>query len=299
MEATGTSLLSPAPRPGALPPGIPADRVLGIDVGGGSARALLADERRAVAAWRLPGGNLTLAPEPLLEALRALCDVARPQRIAIGLAGLRTAREHDRAALRVLLDDAAPDGVVLLSDATAALLGAFAGAPGAVVCAGTGTVAVAGEPDDAAIVGGHGFLVDDLGGAYDIGRRGLRAALRRRDRGERSLLGDAIERAAGVELRTLVGELHAAPGERARLAALAPLVTASRDPDAAAVVAAAADALVELAETVRVRWPRLPLAWSGGVFASDAIRASFVARTGARAPVAPPQVGALLALARR
>lgn len=294
MSSTGTSPTAPP-----LLDSLPRDRALGVDVGGGSTRAVLLEGGAPVADWQLPGGNLTLAPEPLLETLHALCDEARPQRVAIGLAGLRSAQAEPRARLRGLLAGAAPGGFRLVSDAVAALLGAFGGARGTVVCAGTGTVAVGGDPLDPVVIGGHGFLVDDLGGAWDIGRSGLRAALRRHDRGEPSPLGRALQRSAGGDLGTLVARVHAQPAERRLLAELAPLVAASPDPDAVAVVEAAADALVDLAETAAGRWPGAPLAWSGGVFACEPLRARFVAATGARAPLAAPHVGVLLTLAAR
>lgn len=295
MLSTGTSGADTPIQPERMP----HDRVLGVDVGGGSTRAVLLQSGLQVADWKLPGGNLTLAPEPLLVMLRDLCAEARPRRVAVGLAGLRAAHAEPVARLRGLLAAAAPDGFRVVSDAVAALLGAFGGAPGIVVCAGTGTVAVGGDPADPVVLGGHGFLVDDLGGAYDIGRRGLRAALRRHDRGEPSLLGEELRGWVGSDLGVLVARVHAQPAERSLLAELAPLVAESSDPDAEAVRDAAVDALVALADAARGLWPAAPLAWSGGVFACERIRERFVAATGARAPSSAPQLGVLLTLAAR
>ena len=282
---------------------LPHDRVLGIDVGGSGTRAALAQGGSVIEEWQLPGGNLVLDPAAVTERVRALCADARPARVAVGVAGLRTADPLDVERMTGALEAVAPDGVRIASDAVVAHLGALGGGRGIVVCAGTGAIAVAGEPSALAYVGGHGHLVDDRGSAYWIGAAGLRAALRALDRGYESQLAAELAAAAGGDaaiertLRALVRAAHAAPQDRAILASLAPVVTASEDADARAVVADAAAALADLAELAVERWGAMPVTFAGGVFTCAAIRDELVRRTGAVEPLAPPHVGALLALA--
>ena len=52
------------------------------------------------------------------------------------------------------------------------------GAPGIVVIAGTGSVALGWDGERFARSGGHGFLLGDEGSAYWIGREAVRSALR-------------------------------------------------------------------------------------------------------------------------
>ena len=65
-----------------------------------------------------------------------------------------------------------------LNDSVVAWAGAFQGNPGALIAAGSGSVAFAvGENGRSARADGLGHWLGDTGSGYDIGRRGLRAAL--------------------------------------------------------------------------------------------------------------------------
>lgn len=80
--------------------------------------------------------------------------------------------------------------VRIAHDAVTAHLGALNGAPGVVVVAGTGVVALARTDTGAtARVDGWGHLLGDEGGGFAVGRHGLRAALAAYDgRGPRTAL---------------------------------------------------------------------------------------------------------------
>ena len=113
-------------------------------------------------------------------------------------------------------------------DADTARYGAFLGAPGIVVIAGTGSVALGWDGERFAYAGGHGYLLGDEGSAYWIGREAVRAALRFDEQtGGSELIYRTVTQATGPDLDVLIGEVNAHPADRGRLAVLAPAVTAS------------------------------------------------------------------------
>jgi N-acetylglucosamine kinase-like BadF-type ATPase len=279
---------------------LPQARALGVDVGGSSTWLALAEGGRVQRTWRLPGGNLLLDPESVRAMLSGACRNLRPAGVAVGIAGLASAPPASREVVTRELRRWTGDRVIVLSDTAIAHAGAFGTAPGIAVCAGTGSVAVGGAPPKLGTIGGHGFLLDDRGSAYDLGRVALQRALRRRDLGQPSMLAAAVERASRQTLGALVRSVHATPSDREPLARLAPVVAglAANDHDARAAVDEVVDALVDLTEAAQVRWPELPIAHVGGLFDDQAIRERFSTRTGSSSPLAPPHIGALAMLAR-
>lgn len=274
---------------------LPVGRCLGIDVGGTASRAVLAVDGALAGEWRLPAGNLALDTTLLVKELEPLCSALRPERIAIGVPGVRRAEAGRRRELEAMLAPHAPGGVVVRSDAEIAHLGALGGEAGTVVCAGTGSVAVSGDAAAQVFVGGHGYLVDDRGSAYGIARDALALALHRRDLGEPCGLADCLERAAGTTLDDLVESVYRTPTDRTVIASLAPAVTAAGDPDAQRITRDAADSLIRLAHDA-ARQEGARLSFAGGVFESVAVRGAFIAGTRAQLPLAPPEIGALVAL---
>jgi N-acetylglucosamine kinase-like BadF-type ATPase len=195
-------------------------------------------------------------------------------------------------------------------DAPIALAAAVQTRPAIVVIAGTGSVAYGEDGEGRRVrVGGWGYLFGDEGSAYAIARDALAHAMRAEDRGAPSALGDAalafFDRRSLREIATLV-LLGRIP--RSELAAFARLVHDGArlgDDDAAQIVAAASDALAELARStvarLELRERATPVALVGGAFANE----PFFARTAERiAQLAPgahavrgryePAVGAAL-----
>jgi N-acetylglucosamine kinase-like BadF-type ATPase len=147
--------------------------------------------------------------------------------------------------------------------------------------------------ESSARAGGHGFLLGDEGGAYWIGRAAVRAALRWEDgMGGSKIIHRAVIQAAGQDLDTLIGEVCTHPAERARLTALAPVVTAlaAEDPEARSIALRAAEHLAALAEAIRRRLGPLPVAGAGRVFSAPVIWDRFAAVR----PLAAATVGAAL-----
>ena len=265
-------------------------RYLGVDMGGSTTRAYLMQEPAAPRSWQAPGGNLTLDPEAALDVLLPLLREAEPAGACLGLAGARMAP----AAVAWLAGELQGQAgrLTLMTDADLALTAAFGGeADGIVVCAGTGSVAAVRHLGATHLVGGHGFLLDDAGSAYDIGRRLVAAALRERDRGEPALV-DEVEALLGEPLDACVRRVYADPADRAPLARLAEHVPAIRHPLATEILADAAEALVELVGTARERFGPLPVRLAGGVFRIPAVTATLRRRCGATVARTRPEVAA-------
>jgi len=94
-----------------------------------------------------------------------------------------------------------------LNDSVVAWAGAFHGSPGALIASGSGAVAFAvGETGRSARADGLGHWLGDAGSGYDIGRRGLRAALAALDeRGPATLLAEKFRATAGSSQREWIG----------------------------------------------------------------------------------------------
>lgn len=267
-------------------------RILGVDAGGTGTRAAVVVGGRVVE--RLESGPLNVLLHPdSAPRLAALITDSGADAAGLGLAGIQSIDDANLvvAALRPLIS--VP--VAVTDDSEAALLGAFDGAPGIAVIAGTGSIACGRDASGRVLrIGGHGFLLGDEGGGYWIGRECLRAALRAHDgTGPATALGDVVSQVFGENLRTAVRRVHESPTDRELLTGLVPLAAALSDDVAADIFRRATAQLVELAVTLRARLGPLPCAMVGGVFRIEAIRSAFSAATGAVAPLGPPELGAV------
>jgi N-acetylglucosamine kinase-like BadF-type ATPase len=265
-------------------------RYLGVDMGGSTTRAYLLREPAAPRSWQAPGGNVTLDPEAALRVLLPVVREAAPAGACLGLAGARTAP----AAVAWLAGELEGQvgRVTVMTDADLALTAAFGTeADGIVVCAGTGSVAAVRHAGATHLLGGHGFLLDDAGSAYDIGRRLIAAALRDRDRGGESLV-DEVEALLGEPVDAFVRRAYADPADRGPLARLAERVPAIRHPVASEILADAAEALVDLVGTAQERFGPLPVRLAGGVFRIPAVTELLGRRCGAALAQTSPEVAA-------
>jgi glucosamine kinase len=216
-------------------------------------------------------------------------SAARVDALVVASRGIWTPGER-RAAVRRLAGLARR--VRAISDVEAAHAGALGGAPGILLLAGTGSVALGRDARGRwARAGGLGPLLDDAGSAFAIGRDWL-----------------AAEAAHGMAARAR--SLALGPEPVARIAALAPAVLARArrgDPRARRVVAGAQAALAALVLDLarRLALPRpVPASWAGGLLADARFRSGVwraVRRAGlAIAPRAPRDDAerAALAMAR-
>lgn len=299
--------------------------MLGIDAGGSSSRWLLLGLGGRVLG-RGRGGplsghvlstsgraeNLTRLREILAEA-RAAAPGHRLVQVVAGVTGLQggseAARLFERETARLL--ELEPPRVSFDTDVAVAYHGAFAPGAGVLVYAGTGSVAYYLSAGSAALrAGGHGYLIDDAGGGYWIGREGLKAVLREADRlGHPANTPLALAIYGALGSREWPGIFEAVyGGGRSRVAALAPAVAQAveaGDAVAAAILDEAGRELARLARAVlgRLGAP-LPVAFAGGVTRlgdrlQDALRAHLPPGAALTVSAAEPvEAAARLALQR-
>jgi glucosamine kinase len=265
-----------------------------VDAGGSGTRSVVLEGGQMIPQPDGPPMNALLTTG-LPRQLRRIIAAAGPTAAGVGLPGVRAAGQADQLGQALTRQAGVP--VHVTGDADAARHGAFLGAPGLVVIAGTGSVAFGWDGERFAYAGGHGFVLGDEGSAYWIGREAVRAALRFEEQaGGSELIHRTVTQATVPDLDVLISEVNAHPADRGRLAALAPAVTAiaGQDPEARRIVRCAAGHLAALAESIQRRLRPLPVAGAGGVFRAPAIWARFAELTGATRPLAPAAVGAAL-----
>jgi len=304
---------------------------LGCDGGGTKTALCVVDDGGHVLATHVAPScyYLTAAPldgiprlrDVLSDAVAAVCARAgtTPERLAYSFLGLPAYGEVRGdipaidAAVRVALGS---DRFRCDNDMVCGWAGSLGGEDGINVISGTGSMTYGERAGARARVGGWGELIGDEGSAYWIGVRGLRAFSQMSDGRRRpgpllDVVRARLELAADVDLIDLV--THRWRGERAQVAALAPLVVeAARqgDPGAGEILD---DAAAELATLVAATRQRLgygpgepvPVSYSGGVFGADQIRRAFTRALAGRsvdyqvrAPLFSPVLGAALYAAR-
>jgi N-acetylglucosamine kinase-like BadF-type ATPase len=203
------------------------------------------------------------------------------------------------------------DALEVTTDAAIALWGGTAGRPGVVVIAGTGSMAYGrNAAGNTMRAGGWGYLYGDEGGAFDVARNALRAALRDEEGwGPPTRLRQAlIEAAAGAaDVNDVLHRFYTDEFPRQRVAALAPLVdelATAGDAVAKQVLIEAGRNLAGYGNAVRkhlfASTETVPIVKVGGAFNSSFVQRGFseVLDSAANQLLEPrydPAVGALLA----
>ncbi len=267
---------------------------LGIDGGGSKTSCVIGDETSVLGAGAAGGSNVVRVGEAaaraaLSAAIGKACDAARVTpaqivRTCIGVAGV--ARPQIKEVIGRVLAEIVPGETEVAADMVIALEAAFAGNPGVIVIAGTGSIAYGANAEaQTARAGGWGFAISDEGSGHWIGRAAISSAMRAYDRGvmpEDSALLAGILKLWGLRtVEELVLAANASPPRD--FAGLFPAVLAaaeSGDGTANQVLQQAGTELAGLAGTVAARlFPKgspVPVAMSGGVFAnSAAVRETF------------------------
>lgn len=292
---------------------------LGVDGGQSSTTAVIGDAEGRIVGWATGGPcNHVGAHEGRAKFLRVVgeCIAQAAARAGIENAppsfeaaclGMSGGPEDKSALLAELIQT---EHLQVTHDARIALAGALNGEPGAIVIAGTGSIAYGENAQgETSRVGGWGYIFGDEGGAFDIVRQALRAALREHEGwGPRTPLTPALMEATGTS--TANEALHLFYTEawpRSRVAALAPLVDAAAeaaDPTAREILTSAAQHLAMLIASVRRQlWKDdepCRVSWIGGVLQSgivlERLRMILAIDGGltAAAPEHSPAVGALL-----
>jgi len=274
---------------------------LGVDGGQSSTIALIGDETGQVigmgraAACRYEGA--------LKEAVKAAGAPDAFEAACFGLSGVAAGTE---AIVRELVK---ADRYIVTHDAAIALTGALAGEPGIIAIAGTGSMAFGRNADGKlARAGGWGYVFGDEGGAFDLARQGLRAALRQEEGwGPATALHGLLLSASGAtDANDAMHRFYTDEWPRERVAALARLVDRAAeggDDIAQEILKGAAQSLATLAAVVRGqlfgREEAVTVSYTGGVFRSPVILERFrmlVELDGSRvaAPRYGPAAGALI-----
>ena len=286
-------------------------RLIGIDSGGTSCRVVLCDETgRVLQKCKVPGHNpnadgfdaleesfrqglgLALAGEGGLD-----CPV---DAIHVGAAG---GESGNRARLESMLRGLLPHAkhITVSSDALIALSAGLGRKDGGVLIAGTGTVGFLRMGDALPRFGGWGYLADEGGSGWHLGRDGFRAAMAGVDAGlPATALTGLYEAHLGLTMTEAVPALYR--GEVA-LPACAPLVfQAAEDGDGPALDILQRNAAV-LARTLdrmcRVFGRPCPVVLTGGLLKEGSLYLKLLRQQTARLPLTlliprqPPVFGAV------
>ena len=223
------------------------------------------------------------------------------ERVVLGLSTApMDAADAERLCAAVASATGAPD-VWLADDAVTSHAGALSLGWGVSLVAGTGVACLARPPTGPArILGGHGYLLGDEGGAFWIGRRALGDVLRA-DEGRGAGVDDVAVLSAAAQRRFgsldgLAARLHSADRPVHAIADFARDVQAAADAGDALALAILGDAVAELLVLARAaaRWAGVgeapvPLALGGRVLAEEtSLRRLFdAALVQSELPVAP------------
>ena len=282
---------------------------LGVDGGGSSTVALIADEAGSVIGEGRGGpsnvSDLAIFAKNLGEAVDAAgAGESEFESACFGFSG---GIEGKALAAREIVN---AKRYSVVHDASIALTGATAGAPGVVVIAGTGSIAFGRNAEGrTARAGGWGYVFGDEGGAFDIVRQALRATLRFEEGwGRATALHPALIEAAGVRnANDLLHRFYTREFPRARVAGFATLVdevARAGDTVAVDILNAAAQSLATFASAVRAQLfgadETTIVSYTGGAFRSAFLLERFkmlIELDGANqftAPVFRPVQGALI-----
>ena len=288
--------------------------LIGIDVGGTKNELVLSEnDGRVIRHLIRPGSNASeYGPEEasarvvnqVLELIEGIDGIAIDAMYA-GMAGGTVPKT--RAVVRERLKERLPFIKIIDngSDALNGLYACFGVRDGMVVIAGTGTSAFVRSGDELFQVGGWGYLVDDAGGGYALGRGVLNAAYRDYDhRGEKTSLTDMVVKKAGMSLRDAIGPIYAG-GKRyvASFALLAFEAAEAGDQIALSLVETTCEELALLIRTCAryLDTPPYAVAATGSIWKNERLRSNVAEKLGReyrleRADL-PPVFGAVVAAA--
>lgn len=286
--------------------------VLGVDSGGTKTIAALVTADAGIVSLRhLPSLDPTADGDWTagIAALAAGVDDADLRASAFGLPFHGEVDEYSKAQIAAVRLHF-PRHAIVENDVRIAFDGAFACGAGALILAGTGSMAWAslGETDSPHVrVGGWGDIFGDEGSAYWLGREVLALLSRHIDGREPApAFAGRMFAAIGIAPDQLMAWCYGLESRRSGIAGLARHVTAlatDGDEVAGRLIERAA---AELSEQLATAWRRCggtaPIRWSyaGGVFNAAGVLDHMAARLGTppSVPRLPPVGGAALRAAR-
>lgn len=284
---------------------------LGVDGGQSSTTALIGDETGRVLGFGRGGPcNHVGAAEGRAKFLSAIggclgqameqagADAPRFEAACLGFSGGPADKE---ALVRELIS---AERLFVTTDALIAQAGACGGEPGLIAIAGTGSIAFGRNAEGrTARAGGWGYIFGDEGGAFDLVRQALRAALRFEEGWgpATSLRAMLLAATQTANANALLHAFYTAEWPRARVATLSKLVDdAAREGDESArlILEHAAQQLSWIANAVREQLfaedEPARVAYIGGVFRSEYLLDRFRIAVEVSHPAnifGPPQYG--------
>ena len=259
--------------------------VVGVDGGGTKTEAVIMDVNQRVIGEGLAGPSnplrvgIAAAAAAIREAIDSACAMAKLRRgdlvaAEIGLAGAR--RRELRERMRETLMPLGIGEIEVVTDATIALYGATAGAPGLVVIAGTGSICCGiNARGKRFCAGGWGPIAGDEGGGAWLARRALRAVAYASDgRGPNTMLTELAAAYFHVtDPDDLTTAIYAPTITNERLAGFGrDVVAAAKDEDPVALQIVAdggtelGRAAVAVIRHLQMERERFQVAYVGGVF---------------------------------
>ena len=243
---------------------MPEERLLlAIDGGQTATKALLARADGTVLGRGLGGPSDHFHIEGGVEKNRraivgALDDVLaatgrNPEHVVAAGLGLTGAGSGiPEVVIGMVHERLAPREIIVVPDYVTNLAGASGGEPGVVLIAGGGSIGygVTAQGDEA-IAGGYGFLLGDVGSAFNIGLRAIAAACRGADFRDQltALTGVVAEHFEVERARQLPRIIYASGFSRERISLLAPKVVQTAEAGDAAAIEIVRNAGKELALT--------------------------------------------------
>lgn len=260
--------------------------IIGIDAGGTTTTAVAMQGDTILATVTGGTGNFkriglegaSMLVRNLVQQLREITGTA-PEALCAGFAG--AGNSDDRVRLKRLFEEELGIPCRIETDASIALHGAFDGAPGMLLIAGTGSIAYgkSERQSDPIRVGGWGWMIGDEGSGSWLGREAVRCIMLAYDgRGEATELTKPI--LDYLQLNgafSLIPLLYSSEWTPAKFGELAPIVldTAANDPVARRLVRLAASHLARHLAVLQDRIGDDPLVrhavFSGGLIANKTL----------------------------
>ena len=239
----------------------------GIDAGGTKTEGKVTNETGAVAGFLAGGTNLNgnsvgeveAALKQAVDEIERLCGgMEHCGAVCAGISGI-----SNQAAVqmwRVEFDKRGFAGKLLLvGDHETALYGAHGKAEGMILIAGTGSICFGKNGSGVEHrAGGYGYLIDDDGSGYDLGRELLRAVVREHDgRGEKTVMRELLFETLGCSsVADVTAFVYRKDRDKKEIADMARLVMKAAelgDPVAEKILDQAADRLTDMAAAVADR----------------------------------------------
>ncbi|WP_099360818.1 N-acetylglucosamine kinase [Fredinandcohnia onubensis] len=219
--------------------------VMGIDGGGTKTKGVIADEFGNVFAEALVGAtnqngadhhSIEKELETLFSSLKSQHKEAfeNLHTIFAGVAGVD--RPEAKKIMEGILVKLAPSQarVIIDNDGVNALYSGTLGAPGIVQICGTGSITFGvNDKGERKRVGGWGYLIDDEGSSYELGREALHSIFKSYDnRGPKTVLTETIVQHFHItDPSDLISVVYGAKHPREIIAPLSKYVTEAADQD--------------------------------------------------------------------